>query len=345
MLGMGVENVIDRALPLPHLIIQDRGMCALVDDPLRIPQAARCSRPPHRLLSTFNGSNCLSGEDLQSLQQLCISLPRVHRLAISSEPRVPLELRPISIFPNTPSLRDLSIERASFSDLNVYPHLTRLGMSGSLGTLLEMLESRHQINHLTFHLVQSSSMIVAPPPSTHLHSLVLSGDLKSVEIALNYLTLPNLGRLEVHQSELGLKPSALLSFLKRSACTMIHLHELLDSPSLLPRLRTLSMRVDTEKFSHTVLAKILRKRRRAEAVHRVEFLTFRLYQDSYDDDGDTQWLPRRARDTRLLAAGVQIRVIWESEEGWPDQWVGESYFACVFGGNLDISGDPCETFP
>jgi hypothetical protein len=42
---------------------------------------------------------------------------------------------------------------------------------------------------------------------------------------------------------------------------------------------------------------------------------------------------------------LQIRVIWESEEGWPDQRVGESYFACVSGGNLDISADPCETFP
>ncbi|KAJ7455797.1 hypothetical protein FB451DRAFT_1277441 [Mycena latifolia] len=315
----------------------------------------------------------LSSEDLQSVKQLCISLPHLQRLAIDSEhfrhTNSP-ELRPISIFPNTPSLRDLSIhhQRSSISELNMYPNLTSLQLPRvSPGMLLQILGSRPQIMQLTAYLDKSAPLIPAPTTVIHLHSLTMGGDLKSAEAALNCLTIPNLVRLELHIG-FALKPSCLLSFLKRSACaldhlalafnysrsfidcftalpsltslrvevnhyTMVHFRELLDAHALLPRLRALSIRVDTEKFDYTVLIKALRERRsRTASAHRIEFLRLNLYQDSYDDDDDedAQWLPPRVRDDfmRLRADGVQVRVIWESEEGWPERWV-----------------DRCESFP
>ncbi|KAJ7121606.1 hypothetical protein C8R44DRAFT_876994 [Mycena epipterygia] len=314
----------------------------------------------------------LGKEDFQSLKQLRISLPRLECLSMDVEALASSsKLRPISIFPNTPSLRDLSMHRRgigiSIPDLDLYPNVTRLKLSGvSLGLVLQILERRPQLIHLAAHLGEFTSPTPLSRTAVHLQSLVLSGGSKVAEAALNSLTLPHLRQLELHRVS-GLKPSCLLSFLKRSACpldhltlgfnysrtfkdcfaalpsltslevevnrySMVHFCELLDAHALLPRLQTLSMRLDSERFNYAALAKALRARRsHAGASHRIEFVQIDLHQDSYDeDDEDSEWLPPRAVDefTRLIAEGLQIQVVWESEEGWPERWV-----------------DSCGTFP
>ncbi|KAJ7121599.1 hypothetical protein C8R44DRAFT_920076 [Mycena epipterygia] len=312
----------------------------------------------------------LCSEDLQSLKQLRISLPRLECLAMDSGTRTSSsELRPISIFPETPSLRNLSMHcrgiGISIPDLDLYPNVTRLELSHvSLGFILQILDCRPQLIHLAAHLGEFASPTPVSQTAVHLQSLVLSGDPQNVLSALNCLTLPHLLRLELHIS-FGLGPSCLLSFFRRSTCpldhltlgfnytrilkecssaipsltslevkvnrySMVHFRELLDAHALLPRLRTLSMRVDSEKFDYPALAKALRARRSRTDAQHVEFVQIHLHKDPYaDDDEDDQCLPRRAVDefTRLIAEGLQIRVIWGSEEGWPERWVAQSLTA------------------
>ncbi|KAJ7739560.1 hypothetical protein B0H16DRAFT_1568414 [Mycena metata] len=304
----------------------------------------------------------LLDEDVASLQQLSISLPHLQHLAICSD-----KMRPFSIFPSTPRVHDLYTSQISVSELGLYPNLTRLQLSTvSLKSLLQILQSRPKIICVAARLAPTAvdSSISAPPPLKHLSSLTLYGRNapKAVESALKLLTLPNLHHLELHV-ELELNPDSLLTFFSRSACaldhltlgfnysrtfqgclaalpllkslevevnhrTMVHFRELLDTRALVPRLAALSMRVDTEDLDYAAFGKSLAMRRR----HNPDFQSLRLdiHQDSYDDDdADTQWLPRRAKQVfeRLMADGLQIQVNWESEEGWPERWV-----------------DPCETF-
>ncbi|KAJ7121603.1 hypothetical protein C8R44DRAFT_876991 [Mycena epipterygia] len=305
-------------------------------------------------------------EDLEDLKEFHISLPRLERLALDAANSP--DLRPLfSIFPNTPSLRDLDVPRAnayhgfgiSIPILDLYPNLTRLALSHvSLGLVLQILECRPQLMHLAVHLPEPASPTPFPQTAVHLQSLVLSGDSSSAQAALNSLTLPHLLRLEL---DIGprLTPLYLLSFLQRSACpldhatlglncspvfkelfmalrsltslkvqgnhyAMMHFYELLDERALLPCLQTLSMQVASENFHYAALAKTLRARRsRADASHRIEFVHIDLYRESRSDDEDDHWFPRWAVDefTRLIAEGLQIRVVFESEEGWPERRV------------------------
>ncbi|KAJ7154170.1 hypothetical protein C8R46DRAFT_1118907, partial [Mycena filopes] len=293
-----------------------------------------------------------------SMQRLSMSLPRLRRLALRFDSG--RKLRPASIFPNTPWLRDLDVGESTIAELLLWPNLTTLHLGLiSLDQLLQLLQSCYQINDITAQLALAPSTISGPRPFPHLHSLTLFRG-KYAQAAVQSLTLPNLRRLELHST---VDSPLFLSFLKRSACaldhltlgfnynrtfqdclatlpslkslevevnrwTMVHFRGLLDARAVVPRLRTLFMRVDTEDLDYSGFATSLKTRRRHSPDF--QFLRLDIHQDSYDDDeGDTQWLPQRAKSLfeDLLADGLQIQVNWESEEGWPERWV-----------------DPCETF-
>ncbi|KAJ7154161.1 hypothetical protein C8R46DRAFT_1297867 [Mycena filopes] len=105
---------------------------------------------------------------------------------------------------------------------------------------------------------------------------------------------------------------------------------LLAAPTLVPRLRTLSIRFGTNTLDYTRLVKSLTTRRH----HNPELSSVRLdihdYEDSDDGECDVQWLPPRTKTLLhdLLADGLQIQVNWtpnsllEESEGWPERWVG-----------------------
>ncbi|KAJ7111671.1 hypothetical protein C8R44DRAFT_742058 [Mycena epipterygia] len=250
-----------------------------------------------------------------------------------------LELYIYRLEPKNTSVNVCNSVLPSVSDLQHYPFLNTIALEVlSVQTLINILNNLPRLLHLTAHLDEDDSMDGSQPVTTapYLQSLTLVCDSQTpVTSTLDSLKLPGLCRLEL---EPHLICSELASFLACSSCVLQHLaidyaeserEEFIDClravpsltslaidvetllpavveqmtkyPSLLPRLRTFTLRglrhypEETADHNYLPLLDLLRVRRNPSDPDATKLLLFQLYVD--EDPFEYDWL----RDDIILA--------------------------------------------
>ncbi|KAJ7487928.1 hypothetical protein FB451DRAFT_1390902 [Mycena latifolia] len=167
----------------------------------------------------------LSPQNYQHLLAMPAAFSQLRDLAIHCYPHSDENLA--SIFGRAPALRTFRIltNPRPFSPFGPYPVLTSLELrQTAMPTLLDALIQFPLLLHLKAHLhapinTGRPAIHIAP----HLQSLIINtsvGYPAPVDPVLNWLTLPNLRRLELHHNP---QFDVLSAFLTRSSCILEHL--------------------------------------------------------------------------------------------------------------------------
>ncbi|KAJ7646292.1 hypothetical protein DFH06DRAFT_576886 [Mycena polygramma] len=239
----------------------------------------------------------LSQKDFQYLARDNIEFPNLKRLAlVAYKDRTAPDYDPLSIFGNAPSLADLNVQsQPRDAILDTYPLLTSIELGYvHVHAVLAMLHRYPRLLHFTAQIKHDGSAHRGDQPLLvpRLESLVIYGP------DIDFLSAPNLRRLEFDTGWRGPVFSTLLPFLARSSCILDHLsfniqHEDSESdflaclkavpalsslqidvckddrfirmincdPPVVPQLQMLQISASYEKFDYLAFTQLLQLRR------------------------------------------------------------------------------------